>query len=89
MDDEVIAKSTKVDKKKVKVRSSNLVDGSLISNLFTISINKMLLLSECLPLPIDQTTVHSMRRSITSPVGKIDNIRTERLRMLEAPLLSD
>ena len=56
---------------KVKVRKSNPVDGSLISN-FVDNLDqhsKMLLLLGGLLLPFDQMTVHSMTRFITSTVG--------------------
>ena len=78
-------------KLKIKVCKSNPVDGSLISN-FVDNLDqhsKMLLLFGALPLPFDQMTVHSMRRFIISAVRKIFNIRTERLRDLGAPWLSD
>ena len=69
-------------KLKVEVRKSNPVDGSLISN-FVDNLDqhsKMLLLLGSLPLPFDQMTVHSVRGFITSAVGKIYNMRTERHR---------
>ena len=78
-------------KLKVKVHKSNPVDGSLTSN-FVDNLDqhsKMLLLLGGLPLPFDQMTVHTMRRFITSDVAEIYNIRTERLRELEALWLSD
>ena len=78
-------------KLKVKVHKPNPVDGSLISNLVDNldQHSKMLLPLWGLPLPFDQMTVHTMRRFITSAVGKIYNIRTERLREVAAPWLSD
>ena len=78
-------------KLKIKIHKSNHVDGSLISN-FVDNLDqhsKMVLLLGGLPLPVDQMTVHTMRGFITSAVGKIYNIRTERLRKLGAPWLSD
>ena len=78
-------------KLKFKVRKSNPVEGSLISN-FVDNLDQhsnMLLFLRGLPLPFDQMTVPSLRRFITSAVGKIYNIRTERLQELRAPWLSD
>ena len=77
-------------KLKVKVHKFNPVDGltsNFVDNLDQHS--KMLLLLGGLPLLFDQMTVHKMRRFITSAVAKIYNIRTERLRELGAPWLSD
>ena len=41
----------------------------------------------CLPLPFDSVTVTVLIRFVTSAVGKIYKLRTERLRELEAPWL--
>ena len=69
----------------VKVSNSCPTDGSQISafikNLDQDS--KALLLLGCLPLPFDSMSL----TVITSAIGKIYKLRTERLRELEAPWL--
>ena len=73
----------------VKASNSNPTDDSQISafikNLDQDS--KALLLLGSLPLPFDSLTLTVITRFITSAIGKIYKLRTERLSELEAPWL--
>ena len=74
-------------KLEVQVHKSNPVDISLIST-FVANLDqhsKMLLPLRGLPLSFDQMTVHTMRKFITWVIGKIYNIRIDRLWELGAP----
>ena len=73
----------------VKASNSSPTDGSQISafikNLDQES--KVLLLLGCLHPPFDSMTLTVITRFVASAVGKIYELRTERLRELEAPWL--
>ena len=49
---------------------------------------KALLLIGCLPLHFDLTTIMMITRFVTSAVGKMYKLRTEKLRELEAPSIA-
>ena len=50
--------------------------------------NKILFLLGGLPLPFEVETSIMIRRFVSSAVGKIGNVRTDKLREQEAPLLA-
>ena len=73
-----------------KVIRSNPTDSSHISD-FLVNLEqhqKALLLIGCLPLPFDSVTIMVITRFVSSAVGKIYKLRTDKLRELEAPWIT-
>ena len=79
------------NKLKLKIAQSNQRDGVYICNFITNldRHNKVLLLLGGLVLPFDSETNIQINIFISSAVGKIYNLRQERLRELEAPWLTN
>ena len=79
------------DKLKTKARHLNPVDGDQIVDFITSlhQHNKMLLLLGGLLLPFDDLTANSIKIFVAAAVGTIFKIRTEKLRELGAPWLTD
>ena len=79
------------NKLKLKIAQSNQTDGVYICNFITNldRNNEVLLLLGGLALPLDSKTSIQIKRFIFVAVGKIYNLRQERLRELEAPWLVD
>ena len=73
----------------IEATNCNSADGSHVSSFLTNldQHNKALMLVGRLPLPFDSVTVTVLTRFVASAVGKIYELRTERLRELEAPWL--
>ena len=76
---------------KTKARHLDPVDGDQIVDFITNldQQNKMLLLLGGLQLPFDDLTANSIKRFVAAAFGKIYKIRTEKLRELGAPWLTD
>ena len=75
----------------LKITRSNLTDGIQIAN-FIKNLNrqnKVMLLVGGLSLPFDNQTTTLVKKFVSSAVGKIYKLRTEKLRELEAPWLKN
>ena len=73
----------------LKITRSNPTDGIQIAN-FIKNLNcqnKVMLLVGGLSLPFDNQTTTLVKKFVSSAVGKIYKLRTEKLRELEAPWL--
>ena len=79
------------DKLKNKARNLNPINGDQIVNFITNlhQHHKMLLLSGGLQLPFDNITANSIKRCVAAAVGKMYEIRKEKLHELGAPWLSE
>ena len=76
---------------KLKLKIATQTDGVYICN-FTTNLdrnNNVFLLLSGLALPLDSNTNIQIKRVISAAVGKIYNLRQERLRELEAPWLTN
>ena len=76
---------------KARTMETNLLDGTQICNFISNldRDSKVLLLLGGLPLPFDNATAILIKRFISSAVGKIFKLHTNKLRDLEAPWLKD
>ena len=76
---------------KTRLRETNPLNGTQICNFISNldGVSKVLLLLEGLPLPFDNATPIVIERFISSAVGKIFKLHTNKLRELEAPWLKD
>ena len=72
-----------------KILLSNPTDGTFICNFLSdLDHNKRLFLMGGLPLPFEVETSIMIRRFVSSAVGRICKIRTDKLCELEAPWLT-
>ena len=76
---------------KTRITETNPLDGTQICNFISNldGVSKVLLLLGGLPLPFDNATAILIKRFISSAVGKIFKLHTNKLRELEAPWLKD
>ena len=76
---------------KTRITETNPFDGTQICNFISNldGVSKVLLLLGGLPLPFDNATAILIKRFISSAVGKIFKLHTNKLRELEAPWLKD
>ena len=76
---------------KVRITETNPIDGTQVCNVISnlVGDSKVLLLLRGLPLPYDNATAILIKRFVSSAVGKIFKLRTNKLREREAPWLKD
>ena len=73
-----------------RITETNPLDGTQICNFISNldGDSKVLLLLGGLPLPLDNTTAILIKRFISSAVGKIFKLHTNKLHELKAPWLN-
>ena len=76
---------------KARITEKNPLDGTQICNFISNldRDSKVLLLLGTMPLPFDNATAIIIKRFISSAVGKIFKLHTNKLRELEGPWLKD